>query len=763
MKKSVQTQASPKNLKKILSLVKKIFFSKALIVIIIIATILILLNPQRITKDITIHDTEQTQEEIENLPETGKDREIRKVASSVPDMEEDTETIPQQEENLIYGLTIDASVNLPKPDSFVRVVLVSDTNNEYLIYEAYPLLESEESFSAVQVCEETCLLSGIKMKEFRIETEREGTIDITGVNKNTQIVEITEEEINESRELVLDQKVAKLKKEIQETDLKWEAGKTSFARLSYAQKKQMYEDKLPNFQGLEFYKGGVFETIVDATSVKEPTSPPEFSGLGNILTRQATFMMDNLLKNAGLVGEVKSVTAAASIYIDSWDWREQHGADDPSSFYFDGNQDSQETGNGWITSVKDQRSCGSCWAFAATGATEALVNLYYNDHIDLNLSEQDALSCSGAGSCGGGWPSVTLDYYTSTGVVDESCFPYTATDQSCNNKCANPAELIKISGRVQFNVKTEDNLKGMILQYGPMSGGIYSWSHALTLVGWNTDGNGDTIWIFKNSWGKSWGVGGYLYLKTPITNIGWTHALINPIVEEKSRSIRCIDSDGDGYYNWGISSAKPASCPIEAPDEKDCDDTNAALVAFDNSYECGGLPSDITFSLQSYNFNKIPVGQSSDPIEVEIGNIGTGDLSISNISLLGSTHFQLDLSSEKVASPCNQINPTVAPNDTCSIELTFTPQSVGHFLTVVLVASNDKNYPTSRVTISGSGSNDPKVVCSYFSGSWIEETEDCYGITDQQCTDYDGELDPCGSYCPPGLFCPLNCSPTCSF
>ncbi|MCX6722449.1 MAG: hypothetical protein NT094_00065, partial [Candidatus Staskawiczbacteria bacterium] len=93
-------------------------------------------------------------------------------------------------------------------------------------------------------------------------------------------------------------------------------------------------------------------------------------------------------------------------------------------------------GRNYITPVKDQHYCGSCAVFATIGSLEGEVNAYYNNpSINLDLSEQDLVSCSGAGSCSTGF-SVTLPYIRSIGVTDEACFPYTSKDSSCSEKCS---------------------------------------------------------------------------------------------------------------------------------------------------------------------------------------------------------------------------------------------------------------------------------------------------------------------------------------
>jgi len=62
----------------------------------------------------------------------------------------------------------------------------------------------------------------------------------------------------------------------------------------------------------------------------------------------------------------------------------------------------QKDGYNWMTSVKDQASCGSCVAFAAIGATEGQLKIRANSPSwNVDLSEQHLFSCGG-GLCGCG-------------------------------------------------------------------------------------------------------------------------------------------------------------------------------------------------------------------------------------------------------------------------------------------------------------------------------------------------------------------------
>ncbi len=181
-------------------------------------------------------------------------------------------------------------------------------------------------------------------------------------------------------------------------------------------------------------------------------------------------------------------------------------------------------GQNWMTSVKNQGSCGSCWAFADIGGVEAQYNIANNNpDIDLNLSEQDLVSCcSVCGSCSGGYLEYGLDYIQYTGVIDEDCFPYSATNELCSNRCSDwENRLTKICDWKQTPTNEPEDIKYYLTTVGPIisamwydmggyfdENGIFrcngNWgvNHGIVIVGYNDTGG---YWILKNSWGIGWG------------------------------------------------------------------------------------------------------------------------------------------------------------------------------------------------------------------------------------------------------------------
>lgn len=182
---------------------------------------------------------------------------------------------------------------------------------------------------------------------------------------------------------------------------------------------------------------------------------------------------------------------------DSFDWRSADGPD---------NDNKKEN---WATPIKNQGlSCGSCWAFSAVGATEGTFNLEQKDSkADPDLSEQDLVSCSSAGSCStGGWPHLAFNYMKNTGIVEEGCFPYQASDVACS-KCSNAGSR-QYSINSYSSVSGMDNIKRALICKGTLSVASMNWGHAITLVGYNDSSSvcqnkygEDECWIIKNSWG----------------------------------------------------------------------------------------------------------------------------------------------------------------------------------------------------------------------------------------------------------------------
>jgi hypothetical protein len=200
-----------------------------------------------------------------------------------------------------------------------------------------------------------------------------------------------------------------------------------------------------------------------------------------------------------------------------------------------------------VTPVKNQGSCGSCWAFGTVGALESQILL--QDGVIADLSEQYLVSCNLDGwSCNGGW--WAHDYHldksgrdnNGAGAVLEAGKPYTATNSSCGGPYSHP---YKISNWAYVGSETAvpsvQALKQAIYTYGPISVGVYvgnafqaytggifntnesgSINHAVVLVGWNDDqGTDKGYWILRNSWGASWGESGYMRIRYNISQVGY--------------------------------------------------------------------------------------------------------------------------------------------------------------------------------------------------------------------------------------------------
>jgi len=188
---------------------------------------------------------------------------------------------------------------------------------------------------------------------------------------------------------------------------------------------------------------------------------------------------------------------------------------------------------GYVTPVKNQGHCGSCYAFAATGSLEGQ---WFAKSGELpSLSEQQIVDCSrryGNLGCNGGWYTAGWEYIKDAGGSDsEDSYPYTARQGYCRFDRSGVAA--EDHGGVEIKPSGDENaLKEAVATVGPIAvaisvsgnfgrytGGVYynaqchndMWhlNHAVLVVGYGTE-EGEDYWLVKNSWGSMWGLDGYI-------------------------------------------------------------------------------------------------------------------------------------------------------------------------------------------------------------------------------------------------------------
>lgn len=78
-----------------------------------------------------------------------------------------------------------------------------------------------------------------------------------------------------------------------------------------------------------------------------------------------------------------------------------------------------------ISRIRDQSDCGSCWAFGSVEAMSDRNCIFLKKNISLSTQDVNSCCTSCGEGCDGGFPSGAYQYWQSTGVVTDSCDPYT--------------------------------------------------------------------------------------------------------------------------------------------------------------------------------------------------------------------------------------------------------------------------------------------------------------------------------------------------
>lgn len=197
---------------------------------------------------------------------------------------------------------------------------------------------------------------------------------------------------------------------------------------------------------------------------------------------------------------------------------------------------------GCSCNLRNQASCGGCWAF---GAAETFTDNYcHYDHYIVDMSEQDLISCdTTCGGCNGGGLTQTWEWIQSRGITTESCLGFVSGDgnsRGCPGTCQNGQAITRYrcpkyqhysgnynmmqgiysynAAEVQFSVYNNFfGYRGGI--YTGAQGSAYAGDHAVKAIGWGVE-NGVQYWIIQNSWGAGWGEGGYARIQKGAVNIG---------------------------------------------------------------------------------------------------------------------------------------------------------------------------------------------------------------------------------------------------
>lgn len=473
----------------------------------------------------------------------------------------------------ITGFAITGSIIQLDDDSFVRILLEDEEGKNYQVLETSRLYNDTDVVRIDSYGEETLFLNDVRPRRLKIFlTNAKVEIDDWVMSLGSS----TKQQYSHSRfeqKRLASRQIQQLNivDRINHYNIKhkalWRADTTSVSLLPWEQRKIVLgiNDEGDNTDGIEYYAEGIFEVRVfkASESASRSSKAPDWKALWR--------------ENLG-----------STQFVDEFDWRNRHGKN-------------------WMTPVKDQWWTNGCWAFAAVGSCEAVANLYYNQKIDLDLSEQELISCSRdtiSNPAIGGSPGAALNWISKNGIVDEEAMPFEGTLESipCSEKSVSYSEHLFIKGIEKIRL-FPDSIKKALIKHGPfpffyMTGKRSA--HVVLLSGFgklkegysvristrdtvsndtidvNDPRIGKTYWICKNSYGVGNGENGYIKLYIPerdATSTPYSIKLPLTTMNYDSNDIVVSDADNDGYYFWGLG-AKPTGCPDWIPDIPDGDDSD---------------------------------------------------------------------------------------------------------------------------------------------------------------------------------------------
>ncbi|VVC40349.1 Hypothetical protein CINCED_3A011948 [Cinara cedri] len=210
-----------------------------------------------------------------------------------------------------------------------------------------------------------------------------------------------------------------------------------------------------------------------------------------------------------------------------------------------------------VTPVKNQGSCGSCWAFSAIANIEGQ-NALKSGKL-LSLSEQELIDCDAMDNgCGGGLMTQAFEAIENLGGLEtESAYPYEGHED--RKGCQLNKSKLKVSISKAVNVSTDEgDIAKFLVAHGPLSVGVNanamqfymggvshpihalcspkSLDHGVAIIGYGIHKTKYThknlpYWLIKNSWGPGWGEQGYYLLYRGDGSCGVNQMVSSAIIE----------------------------------------------------------------------------------------------------------------------------------------------------------------------------------------------------------------------------------------
>lgn len=195
----------------------------------------------------------------------------------------------------------------------------------------------------------------------------------------------------------------------------------------------------------------------------------------------------------------------------------------------------------YLSPVKNQKKCGSCWAFSSTNTLETFMRS--KGFPVTRLSEQELVDCSDENNgCNGGFMHTAFDYIIrEKGLTSEEDYPYVAETMDCKhencivneNKYVFPKVVGSSLAEYDFTIPKSIPDRLISVQISPIcialdASSVYfqfyksgvidieienqKLNHAVILIGYGTDENG-LYWVIQNSWGSQWGDNGFCKIR----------------------------------------------------------------------------------------------------------------------------------------------------------------------------------------------------------------------------------------------------------